>query len=110
MLTLPLLTFYADAMGILGGGMLCWLTLNIPPPVFLSELHNALTPQTLWIGMIKAPFFAGTIALVGCREGMSVARSAESVGRHTTRSVVQSIFLVIVIDAIFSVIFSRLGL
>jgi phospholipid/cholesterol/gamma-HCH transport system permease protein len=110
MLTLPLLTFYADAMGILGGGMLCWLTLNIPPPVFLNELHNALTPQTLWIGMIKAPFFAGTIALVGCREGMSVARSAESVGRHTTRSVVQSIFLVIVIDAIFSVIFAWLDL
>jgi phospholipid/cholesterol/gamma-HCH transport system permease protein len=109
-LTLPLLTFYADAMGILGGGALCWLTLDIPPPVFLTELHNAITTQTLWLGIVKAPFFAGTIALVGCREGMNVARTAESVGRHTTRSVVQSIFLVIIIDAIFSVIFSWLNL
>jgi phospholipid/cholesterol/gamma-HCH transport system permease protein len=109
-LTLPLLTFYADAMGILGGGVLCWLTLNVPPPVFLNELHNAITPQTLWLGMVKAPFFAGTIALVGCREGMNVTRNAESVGRHTTSSVVQSIFLVIVIDAVFSVIFAWLDL
>ena len=109
-LTLPLLAFYAEAMGILGGALLGWLTLDIPPPVFLSELHNAITPETLWLGIVKAPFFAGTIALVGCREGLSVTRSAESVGRHTTRSVVQSIFLVIVIDAIFSVIFSWLGL
>ncbi len=109
-LTLPLLTFYADLMGILGGGALCWLTLNIPPPIFVSELHNAITTQTFWLGMVKAPFFAGTIALVGCREGMNVARTAESVGRHTTSSVVQSIFLVIVIDAIFSVIFAWLNL
>jgi phospholipid/cholesterol/gamma-HCH transport system permease protein len=109
-LTMPLLTFYADAMGILGGAMLCWLSLDIPPPVFLNELHNAITTQTLWLGIVKAPFFAGTIALVGCREGMNVTRNAESVGRHTTRSVVQSIFLVIVIDAVFSVIFSWLDL
>jgi phospholipid/cholesterol/gamma-HCH transport system permease protein len=109
-LTLPLLTFYADAMGILGGLCLSWLTLDIPPPVFLNELHNAITIQTLWLGIVKAPFFAGTIALVGCREGLNVTRNAESVGRHTTSSVVQSIFLVIVIDAIFSVIFSWLDL
>ena len=65
---------------------------------------------TFWLGIIKAPFFAAAIALVGCHEGLSVERSAESVGRHTTRSVVQSIFLVIVIDAGFSVLFSWLGI
>jgi phospholipid/cholesterol/gamma-HCH transport system permease protein len=110
LLTLPLLTFYADMMGLLGGAVLCWVTLGIQPPIFLNELHGALWPSTLWIGLLKAPFFAGTIALVGCREGLGVARSAASVGRSTTRAVVQSIFLVIVIDAAFSIIFSWLNL
>jgi phospholipid/cholesterol/gamma-HCH transport system permease protein len=109
-LTLPLLAFYADAMGMLGGGLLAWATLDITPRIFLNELHTAVGTQQLWLGLIKAPFFAATIALVGCREGLGVTRSAESVGRHTTSSVVQSIFLVIVIDAVFSVIYSWLDL
>jgi phospholipid/cholesterol/gamma-HCH transport system permease protein len=109
-LTLPLLAFYADVMGILGGSFLAWATLGIPLPVIVTELRGALTPLTFWLGIIKAPFFAGTIALVGCREGLSVTRSAESVGRSTTSSVVQSIFLVIVIDAGFSLLFSWLNL
>jgi len=110
LLMLPLLAFYADAMGLLGGAFLCWVSLDIPPPVFLNELHRALMPETFWLGLVKAPFFAGTIALVGCREGLQVTRSAESVGRHTTRSVVHSIFLVILLDAAFSIIFSWLNL
>jgi phospholipid/cholesterol/gamma-HCH transport system permease protein len=110
MLTLPLLTFYADMMGLFGGAVLSWLSLDIPPPVFLNELHGALAPATFWLGIVKAPFFAGTIALVGCHEGLLVQRSAASVGHHTTRSVVHSIFLVIVLDAAFSVIFSWLNL
>jgi len=110
LLTLPLLAFYADAMGLLGGAVFCWASLGIQPAIFLNELHGALWPSTLWLGLVKAPFFAGTIALVGCREGLGVARSAASVGRSTTRAVVQSIFLVIVIDAAFSVIFSWLDL
>ncbi len=109
-LMLPLLAFYADMMGLLGGAVLCWVDLDIPPPVFLAELHRALAPETFWIGISKAPFFAGTIALVGCHEGLEVSRSAESVGRHTTRSVVHSIFLVIVLDAAFSIIFAWLDL
>ena len=109
-LTLPLLAFYADAMGILGGALFAWASLDITPTIFLSELHSAVGAQQLWLGLVKAPFFAATIALVGCREGLAVTRSAESVGRHTTSSVVQSIFLVIVIDAIFSVIYSWLDL
>jgi phospholipid/cholesterol/gamma-HCH transport system permease protein len=68
----------------------------------------AVTTTQFWVGMIKAPVFAFIIALVGCFEGLQVSGSAESVGRHTTQSVVESIFLVIVFDALFSVLFSLL--
>jgi phospholipid/cholesterol/gamma-HCH transport system permease protein len=108
MTTLPLLTFFANLMGLLGGALLCWGVLGIPLPAFLQELRGALTLWSFWLGIIKAPFFAAAIAIIGCYEGLTVARSAESVGRHATRSVVQSIFLVIVIDAGFSVLFSWL--
>ncbi len=110
LLSLPLLTFYADALGVLGGALLSWAVLGIPLPVFLEQLRGAVSGTTLWLGLVKAPFFAGAIALIGCNEGFSVIRSAESVGRHTTRAVVQSIFMVIVLDAIFSILFSWLGL
>ncbi len=110
MLTLPLLTFYANAIGLLGGALLCWLVLGIPLPVFTQELHQAVSLWSFWLGIIKAPFFAAAIALIGCYEGLTVERSAESVGRHATRSVVQSIFIVIVIDAAFSILFSWLHL
>jgi phospholipid/cholesterol/gamma-HCH transport system permease protein len=63
-----------------------------------------------WLGILKAPFFAAVIALVGCREGLAVESSAESLGLHTTRAVVQSVFLVIVIDAAFSILFAALDL
>ncbi len=108
MLTLPLLTFYANAIGLLGGALMCWLVLGIPLPVFTQELHQAVSLWSVWLGIIKAPFFAASIALIGCYEGLTVERSAESVGRHATRSVVQSIFAVIVIDAAFSILFSWL--
>lgn len=107
-LTLPLLVFYADAMGLLGGGLMTWLTLDIPFPAFLDQLRGAITGWTLWVGVIKAPFFAAIIAMVGCYEGFNVSGSAESVGRLTTQSVVESIFLVIVADAAFSIVFSML--
>jgi phospholipid/cholesterol/gamma-HCH transport system permease protein len=108
MLTLPLLTFYANVMGLLGGALLCWLVLGIPLPLFTQELHQAVSLWSVWLGVIKAPFFAASVALIGCYEGLTVERSAESVGRHATRSVVQSIFTVIVIDAAFSILFSEL--
>jgi phospholipid/cholesterol/gamma-HCH transport system permease protein len=108
LLTLPMLTLYADIAGLLGGCLMAWAVLGITIPQFLTELHQALSVWTFWIGIIKAPFFAAIIALVGCHEGFNVARSAESVGRLTTLSVVESIFLVIVLDAAFSVLFSIL--
>lgn len=107
-LTLPLLVFYADAMGLLGGGLMTWITLDISGPVFLDQLRGAITHWTLWVGVIKAPFFAAIIAMVGCYEGFNVSGSADSVGRLTTQSVVESIFLVIVADAAFSILFSLL--
>jgi phospholipid/cholesterol/gamma-HCH transport system permease protein len=107
-LTLPLLVFYADALGLLGGFLMSWVTLGITLPVFLDQLRGAITSWTLWVGVIKAPFFAAIIAMVGCYEGFNVSGSAESVGRLTTQSVVEAIFLVIVADAAFSVLFSVL--
>jgi phospholipid/cholesterol/gamma-HCH transport system permease protein len=108
MLTLPLLVFYADALGLLGGFLMTWATLGITLPVFLEQLRSAITSWSLWIGIIKAPVFAAIIAMVGCYEGFNVTGSAESVGRLTTQSVVESIFLVIVADAAFSILFSML--
>lgn len=108
-LTLPVLTFFADIMGLLGGALMAWNTLDIGPYLFFSRLQEVIGPRTFMIGMIKAPVFAVLIALVGCYEGLRVKRDAESVGRLTTRSVVQSIFLVIVFDALFSIMFNILG-
>ncbi len=108
-LTLPLLTFYSNLMGLIGGATTCYFDLGIAVPVFLHQLHGAMTGWTFWVGLIKAPVFAGIIGLVGCQQGFQAGRSASSVGRHTTQAVVESIFLVIAADAIFSVLFSRLG-
>ena len=107
-LTLPLLVFFADAMGLLGGGLMTWATLGISTPRFLEQLRSAITEWTLWVGIIKAPFFAAIISMIGCYEGFNVTGSADSVGRLTTQSVVESIFVVIVADAAFSILFSLL--
>jgi phospholipid/cholesterol/gamma-HCH transport system permease protein len=107
MLTLPMLTLCANFMGIFGGGLMAWAVLGIGIPEFLEHLRT-LYPWTYWIGLIKSPFFAVIIAVIGCYEGLKVERSAESVGRLTTLSVVEAIFLVIVTDAGFSMFFSSL--
>jgi phospholipid/cholesterol/gamma-HCH transport system permease protein len=106
---LPLLTFYADVVGIVGGMVMTYFDLGITFPAFMRELESAITLRTLLVGLIKAPVFAFVIALVGCFEGLRVERNAASVGRLTTRSVVESIFLIIALDAGFSVLFSVLG-
>jgi phospholipid/cholesterol/gamma-HCH transport system permease protein len=109
-LVLPLLTFYANIMGVLGGAMMSYIALGITIPEFMRELQSAVTVWTFWLGIIKAPVFAFIIALVGCFEGLKVEGNAASVGKLTTRSVVESIFLVIVFDAGFSIMFSILGI
>ncbi len=110
MIALPILTFFADIMGLLGGALMAWGSLDLPPRMFLTQLQQAIALNTFFVGLIKAPVFAMTIAIVGCYMGMKVSGSAESVGKMTTSSVVLSIFLVIVIDAFFSVFFSMVGL
>jgi phospholipid/cholesterol/gamma-HCH transport system permease protein len=108
-IALPLLTFYSDIIGLIGGAFMCYFQLGITIPVFLRQLNEAVTVNTLLVGLIKAPVFAFVIALVGCYEGFQVERNAASVGQLTTRSVVEGIFLIIVLDAAFSVVFSVLG-
>ncbi|MES2255631.1 MAG: MlaE family lipid ABC transporter permease subunit [Pseudomonadota bacterium] len=109
-IALPLLTFYANIMALIGGAMMCYFDLGITIPVFLRQLNQAVDVSTLMVGLIKAPVFAFVIALVGCYEGFQVERNAASVGQLTTRSVVESVFLVIVLDAAFSIMFSVLGI
>jgi phospholipid/cholesterol/gamma-HCH transport system permease protein len=109
-IALPLLTFYSDIMGLIGGAVMCYFQLGITIPVFMRQLAEAVTVNTMLVGLIKAPVFALVIALVGCYEGFQVERNAASVGMLTTRSVVEGIFLVIVMDAAFSVMFSVLGI
>lgn len=107
---LPLLTFLAMVAGLVGGGLVAATTLDISPAAYINRLHEMTEIRHFWVGMAKAPFFAFLIAVVGCLEGFKVEGSAESVGRHTTSSVVQSIFLVILFDAIFAIFFMELGI
>ena len=89
---------------------MCYFELGITLPNFIRQLHQAITVDTFLVGMIKAPVFAYVIGMVGCYEGLNVERNAASVGKLTTRSVVESVFLVIVLDAGFSIMFSILGI
>ena len=106
---MPLLGMYASLMSIIGGGLLCWIVLEIPPDTFIVRLRE-VTPMTdFWIGMIKAPVFGAIIAMAGCFQGMQVEGNSEQVGLKTTAAVVQAIFLVIVLDAFFAIFFSEIG-
>ena len=109
-IALPLLTVYADVAGVLGGMIMASSMLDIGYRVFLDRLEDALSLSSFLTGIIKAPVFAVIIALVGCFQGFQVSGSADSVGRQTTISVVQAIFLVIVADALFSIVFNWLDL
>jgi phospholipid/cholesterol/gamma-HCH transport system permease protein len=105
-----LLTVLADAAGIVGAGVTAHLVGGIAPRAFAHELAQGVGVTTLLTGLAKAPVFAVVIATLGCFHGFRAESNAESVGRRTTRSVVQSIFFVIVIDAVFSVAYSNLHL
>lgn len=109
-ISLFFLTFYANIMGLIGGAFMVYFDLGYTMPVFIRQLESAITVNTLLVGLIKAPVFAVLIALVGCLEGLRVQNNAESVGQQTTRAVVEGIFLVIVFDAGFSILFSILGI
>ena len=106
---MPLLAFFAMMMSLLGGGLFVWLFLDIPPLTYIQRLQEVIPITDLWIGLIKAPVFGFIIALTGCFQGMQVKGDSEEVGLRTTTAVVQAIFLVIVLDAVFAVFFSSIG-
>ena len=109
-ITLPLLTFYADMMGLVGGAIVGNVLLGTSPEQYLEHARKAVDGSDLFVGLFKAPIFAFVISVVSCMHGLRVRGSAESVGRETTRAVVKAIFLVIVLDALFSILFEKLGL
>ncbi len=109
-IVMPLISVYADILSVFGGMVMSYVELGLSFEAFLARLEEAVTYSTFMIGIGKTPVFAAIIAIVGCYQGFKVAGSAESVGRHTTISVVQSIFLVIVTDALFSIVFSLMGI
>lgn len=107
-LSLPALTFFADIMGLAGGAAISQVLLHMAPAQYLSRLPQVVSLSDLMVGLFKAPVFAFCIASIACMHGLRVSGSAESVGRETTRSVVKSIFLVLVLDALFSILFEKL--
>ncbi len=108
-LLLPVLGFYSSLIAIIGGGIFCWLSLDIPPATFVQRIREVVPITDLWVGLVKAPVFGALIAVTGCYQGMQVKGNAEEVGLRTTAAVVQGIFLVIVLDAFFAVFFSQIG-
>lgn len=110
LIALPLLTVFADVLGVFGGMLMAHAQLGVGYADFLDRFVKAVSVTAYLIGICKAPVFAAIIAVVGCFQGFRTHGGADSVGRHTTRAVVQSIFLVIVADALFSVAFSALDL
>lgn len=109
LIMLPILGFIANMAGLIGGAMMSWIELGVSPGMFITRFHEGTDIWHLAVGMIKAPFFAIVIAVVACWRAMQVQGSSESVGRETTASVVQAIFLVIALDAAFSIFFSEIG-
>ncbi len=106
---MPLLAFWSIITALVGGGIFVWMDLTIAPLTYIQRLQDVIPLTDLWIALIKAPVFGFIIALAGCFQGMLVQGNSEEVGSRTTNAVVQSIFLVIVLDAVFAVFFSSIG-
>ncbi len=109
-IALPLLTVFADVLGVAGGMLMAQAQLGVSFSEFLDRFPKAVSSTSYLVGLGKAPVFAAIVAVVGCFQGFQTQGGADSVGQHTTRAVVQSIFMVIVADALFSVAFSVLDL
>ncbi|MDP2618729.1 MAG: ABC transporter permease [Hyphomicrobiales bacterium] len=108
-LTLPMVTFMADMLGLVGAGMVAKYYIGMSPTAFLERLREGIGMNTFLVGLFKAPFMALVIGLISCVEGLKVTGSAESLGRQTTASVVKSIFMVIVLDALFAMFLSAVS-
>ena len=110
MVMVPVRTFIGMLTAIAGGMSVGWLILDINPTVFFNRLQDNVPIDQFWIGMSKAPVFGLAIALIGCRQGLEVGGSVQSLGQHTTKSVVQALFAIIVIDAFFALFYQELGI
>ncbi|MGH8298744.1 MAG: MlaE family ABC transporter permease [Steroidobacteraceae bacterium] len=108
-ISLPLLTVIADLVGLIGGAVLCASLLHMPLDQYVNRVSQAISPSTFWAGLVKAPVFAVLIAMAGTHRGMQVRGSSRELGRLTTAAVVQAIFLVILADALFAVLFLEIG-
>lgn len=109
-IALPVLTIFADFAGLAGGAVIAVGSLGISPLQFIERVAYSTDLTDFYVGLSKAPVFALLIAMVGTLRGMQVKSSAEELGLNTTLAVVQSIFMIIVADAVFAVVFTRLGL
>ncbi|MDF0543942.1 ABC transporter permease [Sphingobium sp. H39-3-25] len=109
-LMMPLMTFFADIGGLVGGMLVSWVTIDINPVFFVQRTLETVSVKHFWIGMSKAPFLAIVIAASGCRHGLMVGGDVQSLGHHVTSAVVQAIFMIIMFDAVFAVIFMALDL
>jgi phospholipid/cholesterol/gamma-HCH transport system permease protein len=107
---MPLLTFAATMAGLFGGLLVCWSDLGISPVMFFSRIADEIPAKHFWIGMVKAPVFALVLAVIACKQGLSVGGDVNSLGRRVTASVVQSIFMVILLDALFAIWFLEMDL
>jgi phospholipid/cholesterol/gamma-HCH transport system permease protein len=107
-LVAPLLTLFADAVGVLGGGVVASSVLGVPPAGFMAELRQALHPWDILSGLLKSVVFGATIALISCQQGLATSGGAEGVGRRTTSTVVAILFALVTLDALFTVLFGAL--
>ena len=108
--TIPLLTFVATIAGLVGGLIVVWVVLDLSPTFFLQRIIDYVGATHFWIGMSKAPVMAAVIAAIGCRQGMEVGNDVESLGRRVTAAVVHAIFAIILIDAVFALVYMELDI
>ncbi|NEX94722.1 ABC transporter permease [Caulobacter sp. 17J65-9] len=110
LLMTPLLTFVGDVTGLIGGALVVWAKLDLSPAFFLQRIEENVGGVNFWVGMSKAPVFALIVAAIGCRQGMAVGGDVESLGRRVTSAVVQAIFAIIAVDAVFALIYLEAGI